>query len=156
MQNTFATTPSEAVELVRDALRRGHTVILPTVAPDAVAVPNAVLVTTCRRLFGLTRTKALVLVELYEHGMVEGGRLRAALAADSARVPSKKALGVLVHKLRRKLCGTGVAITTVHGLGYSFDAEARARVRRLIAEFEIADSADAATTSEPDRKPDAP
>ena len=141
MQETLAPTPSEIVELLKAAMDKGHTIILP--APAArVTSPDtgSSSALTSRLRLGLTRAESRVLVWLLENEHVDKEQLHAAMAQDGDPATNIKIVGVLVHKLRKKLKPHGIEVATVWGTGYGLTADARDKLRKILAGYNAVDS----------------
>ena len=134
MQDTLAS--GDLAELLREALRQGHAVILPTpVRPieGAPAAPDteAPLVVTLRLRLGLRRAESRVLVALMAHEHVSREALHAAMSPDSWARPNSRTVDVTLCGMRKKLEPHGVEIVNVYGLGFALAEGARDKLRRI-------------------------
>jgi len=126
----YLVKPFELAELearVKALLRRSRGEAQPRVACGELVLD------TVARTFEL-RSEALALTPR-EHALLEALILRAGKAVPKEHIFQKvfelqsdarpEAIEIHVHRLRRKLEGSGVKITTLRGLGYLLEAPAR-------------------------------
>lgn len=133
-------TPTFVAQL-QQAIDRGQVVLItpPVQRSDPRPVPampmhrdEAALAAIFALLFRLTTRERRVLVHLATHEVSSKEQLLAAAACNT----KTSALGVTIHKLRKRLKTHGIELTTLHGLGYGFNEPARARICDLVARYD--------------------
>jgi DNA-binding response OmpR family regulator len=124
---------SEVAELLNEAISRGHVVVLHTSSPSHVDARTPLLL-ALNHLFGLSPAESRALVKLMGHKQVSRQAMHAAMSPDGSPVSKIKTIDVVISQMRRKLAPHGLAIVTVHGLGFKLAEGAHDRIRRLLAE----------------------
>jgi hypothetical protein len=80
-------------------------------------------------------------VKLLQHSPVGKTELHVAVSRDGNPTTKIEVIGVVVHKLRKKLIPHGVEIICLHGFGYALSEDTRDRVRKIIGEDIISTAA---------------
>jgi DNA-binding response OmpR family regulator len=131
------TSADEVAKLLKEAMSRGHVVVLRTSPPTHVDARTPLLI-ALNQIFQLLPAESRVLVELMEHGRASREALHVALSPDGNPVSKIKVVDVVVCKLRGKLAPHGIEIATVWRLGYALDSKARDKIRKLLAKHDEA------------------
>jgi DNA-binding response OmpR family regulator len=128
MQKTIV---NEVAELLKEAMSRGHLVVIRASPPSHVDARTPLLL-TLNKLFGLSPAEGRTLLELMQHQHVGRVALHAAMSTEGTPMSKPRTIDVVVCKLRRKLVPHGIEIGTVYRLGYVLDAKSRDRLRELL------------------------
>src|SRR5262249_25099731 len=126
---------NEVAELLNEAMRRGHLVVLRTSPPSHVDARTPLLL-AINQLFQLSPAEGRALVELLEHKQVSRQALHVAMSAAGTPVSRIKIIDVVVSRMRRKLAPHGIEIVTVHGLGFGLAEGARDKIHQQLAEYD--------------------
>jgi hypothetical protein len=131
----------ELAEIIKEAGKRGHIVILPN--PEqlaeqrrAEAAPPSrteVLVTACRTAFGLSRSEARAFVPLLEHAYATTRDLHRAIAREENPTTTIKIVNVVLAAVRKKIAP--IKIENIHGVGFKLAANARDRIAKKLAKY---------------------
>jgi len=120
---------NELAALLKKAAEAGVVVF-----PTSEAPVDSDLIRTCRALFRLTCAESRALAKLLTQPYAGREELCIAVTDEAKAIMKSDVVGVVVHKLRRKLIPYGVEIITLHGLGYCLPKNARAKIRRALIE----------------------
>jgi DNA-binding phage protein len=146
-KTTLAAASNEVADLLREAMDRGHLIVLHT-APSHDDAKTLRLI-ALNQLFKLSPAQGRALVQLMEQKQVTRAELHRAMAHDGNPTSQIKTIDVILSKMRAKLRPYGVEITTVHGLGFRLAEDARDKIHKLLAEH----GAEIITPAEPAAAP---
>jgi DNA-binding response OmpR family regulator len=93
------------------------------------------LVAVCCQALGLSLAESRIFVTLLKYDHATKAQLQAALSPNGGPATTDKAVGVVIHWLRKKLHRHGVAIINIYGLGYRLEEGARDRSRKLLVAY---------------------
>ena len=130
---TVASASNEVAELLKEALDRGHLIVLRTSPPHDGAKASRLV--AIKQAFGLTLAQSRALMALLECKQVSRETMHAAVAPDGKPTSKPKIVDVVLGKVRAKLASHGIKIDTIYGFGFKLAAGGRDKIDRLLAEY---------------------
>jgi hypothetical protein len=110
------------------------------------------LIAVCCQAFKLTLAESRIFVALLKQDHATKAELHAALSPDGGLATTGKAVGVVIHWLRKKLAPHSIEVINIYGMGYRLAEGARDRTRKLLAAYGQ-DIVNAVTPPPPDVAP---
>ena len=124
-------------EIIKKAADDGRLVILTADSIEAMtAAPLRRVMPLCKQ-FQLSGAEGRLLARLVQHGRATKEELHPICSNRASPGKAKSLVGVIIHKLRRKVAPAGIEIVTVRDTGFELPAASRDKIRELLGEHSM-------------------